>query len=367
MHCRRNFHKIQSTPLPSRHTVTPAMANRLEHLITPRIEISLGRHSRVHQLAGYLPRYEESPVYVKREDELGSGIIGSKQRKYLSLLPTIERDGIEEAVLIGSAHSNHVVSLTQLLLQRGVKVTAFVKRPGSGTLAGNLLFLHLLLDHAAIRFVESADWPAVTRLAEDYARSRPDRRILVIPEGGDCHQVLPGILTLAEDILRNERELGIRFPDIWTDSGTGVSSIGLLIGMSLAGESQRTVHITLIAGSETEFLARLRRYQRWTEKLLGITLPGEMPAIRFLQPATAPSFGSVNRTLLEETRHIARCTGILLDPVYSTKHFFTVKKQLQRETPAGPQLLLYNGGALALCGFQHPLANLLQAAPGTRE
>jgi len=308
-----------------------------------------------------LPQQATAPIYIKREDELSAGVVGSKLRKYLSILPKLQHNQCTDVILIGSAHSNNVMGLAQLLTERGIQVHALVKRPGSSELRGNYLFLNMLLDPGSIHLVAPREWSQVDQQAKALAGQLHGRgkSVFIVPEGGDCREALPGILTLGEDLLANERETAQHFPDIWIDSGTGVSAIGLLLGLRLLDDHARRLHITLIAGDEAAFMARYRRFERWCEELLQRPLPVARIALQFYKPATAPSFGSVNKTLLAETSRIARQTGILMDPVYSVKHLYTVKQQMAANPPRQPQLVIYSGGPLGLSGFQSALANHL--------
>ena len=72
----------------------------------------LNRHSRVHILHGYLPGPGCHPLYIKREDELNPAVVGTKLRKYLSILLALTKKKISRVILIGSAHSNNVVGLS---------------------------------------------------------------------------------------------------------------------------------------------------------------------------------------------------------------------------------------------------------------
>ncbi|MEW8013791.1 MAG: hypothetical protein AB2807_03075 [Candidatus Sedimenticola endophacoides] len=336
-------------------------------MIQPRDSLATGLnlHSRIHPLRGF----GDGTIYIKREDELSAGVTGTKLRKYLSILPAIEARGIDRVVMIGSARSNNLVGLGQLLVERGVAVEAFIKRPGDPTPTGNLLFLRMLLPPEAIYLVAPEEWGAVNTRATAHARRLNSwgGRVLVVPEGGDCREALPGILTLAGDLLRNEHESGIRFDDIWIDSGTGISAIGLLLGLRLHQPHPRRLHITLIAGDREAFMERYQRFEHWCATLHGGPLPDPGLEPHFHRPASAASFGSVNACVLEETHRIAREAGILVDPVYSAKHLYTVRQQLRAHPPNRPQLVIYGGGPLGLCGFQSRLAPGLGSAPGNPE
>jgi 1-aminocyclopropane-1-carboxylate deaminase len=331
----------------------------LQQLIAKHLDHGLNWHSRCHPIKGYLPQHASAPLYIKREDELSANAIGTKHRKYLSLLPNLQHSGIHHIILIGSAHSNNVLGLSQMLHSLGYQVTALVKSPGSRALTGNHLLLNMLLPPSQIHYIAHQDWPQVEAIAEEtsQALSRQSIKAAVIPEGGYSEAVLPGILTLAGDIQKNSEQLNISFSDIWTDSGTGVSAIGLLLGMRLLGMTTPRVHITQIAGTPQEFQTRYRQFEKWLEKLMQAPLPSPRPDIRFIQPATAASYGSINKTILKESWAIAREAGLLMDPVYSVKHLYTVKCEMLRSQPIGPQLILYNGGTLGMCGFQSQLAS----------
>ncbi|WP_275099758.1 hypothetical protein [Sedimenticola hydrogenitrophicus] len=331
----------------------------LQQLIGDRLDRELNRKSRCHPLNGYLPQCPSAPLFIKREDELNANAVGTKQRKYLSLIPTLEHSGNCRIILIGSAHSNNVLGLAQLLRSRGLDVSALIKTPGNKALTGNHLLLSMLLPGDRMAYVSPREWPEVAQIAQREADrlSQQGVRAVIIPEGGDSEAVLPGILTLAADVQRNSRDLGLEFRDIWTDSGTGISAIGLLLGMRLLGLTRPRVHITQIAGDPEEFRQRYARFETWLERLIGSPLPDPRPEVRFLRPASAAAYGSINKTILDESWRIARETGLLMDPVYSVKHLYTVKCEMRHQTPDGPQLILYNGGTLGLCGFQSALAS----------
>ena len=85
--------------------------------------------------------------FVKRDDELGFGISGSKIRKYRSLIPWLIQKGIEEVVIIGSSCSNHVLGLSQLLIENKLKPTLFLKGDPSYSLKGIACSQHYLSRH----------------------------------------------------------------------------------------------------------------------------------------------------------------------------------------------------------------------------
>ena len=169
---------------------------------------------------------------------------------------------------------------------------------------------------------------------------------------------MPGAMTMAYDIIENEKEAGLVFDHIFIDTGSGTSAIGLLLGLRLI-QKKCAVHITLIAGTEADFIANYNKMATHFEGYTGIKLlPETLFSLRFYKPVVSPSFGSVTHTILNEAKSIARNEGILMDPVYSIKHLMTVKQILKDQQLSGNMLFIYCGGSFGLAGFQGILAEM---------
>jgi D-cysteine desulfhydrase len=141
----------------------------LQQLIGNRLDRELNWKSRCHPLNGYLPQRPSAPLFIKREDELNANAVGTKHRKYLSLLPTLQHSGSRRVILIGSAHSNNVLGLAQLLRSRDFDLSVIIKAPGNNELKGNYLLLHMLLPDRRIHAVNPLEWPQVERIAQQEA------------------------------------------------------------------------------------------------------------------------------------------------------------------------------------------------------
>ncbi|MEM9158352.1 MAG: pyridoxal-phosphate dependent enzyme [Verrucomicrobiota bacterium] len=325
----------------------------LDNWLQDKVDRSLAKSSRIHPL----PSDASNALYIKREDELSSGVVGSKLRKYASLIPYLKRESYTDTILIGGSNSNNLAGLVQILREHRIDPWLFVRKSADTALKGNALFIKMLCDDSQLIEIERADWPHVVSIAQQRVDSlrAAGKKAFLIPEGALTPQSLPGSLTLPLDILENEREHFIEFTDLFIDSGSGASAIGLILGLALVDPQfdNRRIHISLIAGSPEEFSQNLRQ--------LGSTLPFEIDQsklsknLHFLAPPSAKSFGSVNATILETCRSIARTEGILMDPVYSVKHYMAMKQRLPTLSSGAKSLFIYNGGALGLCGFQEEI------------
>lgn len=323
------------------------------------VDKSLARHTRIHVLPSSIDRL----LYIKREDELSSGISGSKLRKYASLIPNLKKRSITDLALVGGPHSNNLVGLLQLLRETKIRPWLFTRETADNTLQGNALFLEMLSRPGANTVVPRNKWSNVDSIANAFLEShaRKGCNTLLIPEGTLMPESLPGAITLAESVLQNERSQSTHFADLFIDSGTGLTAIGLILGLSLLDPlvQKRRIHITLIAGNSYEFLDHLDRFRINVEKSLQ-TVDTKLPQLNFLTPPTGKSFGSVNASLMAATRDIAQREGLLMDPIYSVKHYTAMREYLSQRPIKTPSLFIYNGSSLGLSGFQTPLSQILQ-------
>ncbi len=287
-------------------------------------------------------------LYVKREDELGFGVSGSKLRKYVSILPELKKAG-KKVALIGSCHSNHVLSMLQLLKQEGLSYQLFLQKPVSSKQEGNAFFLSLLVAEKEVIWLEKVP----DDLEEEWKKTYEEKlgeEFFWIPMGGFMKEALIGSLTLSLDILRNEEELNTSFDHIFVDAGTAMSAIGLILGMSYL-QKPLQVHVVLMAGKESEFKEKLSFFHEELQTLLQESF--SLIPYRCVFPVTAKSFGSHNASIFQIIKKTAEKEGFFLDPLYTAKLLLTAKEMQEKEDLKGDILWIHSGGALSLSGFQN--------------
>lgn len=316
-------------------------------------------NSRVHRLRSF--ETADGSCYVKRDDELGFGVSGTKVRKYSSFLPSFLKEKPDEAVIIGSAYSNHVLSLSQLLKENGVEPILFLLGDPECKLQGNLLLTALIAELKNIHWVSRGKWGAIDEIASEYASRRlvDNVKAIVVPKGANCASSLPGAITLALDVLRNEEELGIEFDHLLIDSGTGLTASALLLAFALLGK-KTFIHIVMVAGNKEEFMQTLSDRKMDLEALLEQSLPS--PALFNLYfPSIAPSFGSVNAKILNTVAELAKKEGFITDPVFTAKLFHEGKKIITEQGLKGNVLFIHSGGGLGLTGFQNEMVKIIRS------
>jgi len=222
---------------------------------------------------------------------------------------------VKKALLIGSAHSNNILGLSQILIENGIAPRALMLRLKSPLDQGNFRLSKMLL--RGIEWIERDEWPRALEIAQKMAQDGE----MIIPEGADMPEAFAGAQTLAEDIKRNEERLGLKFAHIFLDAGTGLAARAAILG--LRGENR---HFHVVKASPYAKLPK-----------------GD--DISHYKPSICPSFGSSNRQLLSFMRDFTYKEGIFLDPLYTGKLFFEAK----RLSPIlkGPVLIVHSGNSLS--------------------
>lgn len=285
-----------------------------------------------------LPVPEGVQLFLKREDEVGFAATGGKLRKLSTLIPHLQAEGCREVAVIGSMHSNNVLTTSQFLLQAGIRPSLFLKEahfdgPGNAFLTG------ILVPKSEWHMVPSADWDRVEAIAAEYAAAQP-HPTYVLPEGSFCKPALAGAMGLWTEIERQSREMGLGFDHVFIDSGTGLSAAGLILG----GEAGPMVHVVQMAMDAEGFEERMGKCKEWAGKQSGLPYRSHIPR-------NARSFGAVNATVVQDILYFAREHGLLTDPVYSAKLFREALQVIEDESLQGNVLLIHSGGCSTLGGF----------------
>jgi 1-aminocyclopropane-1-carboxylate deaminase len=315
-------------------------------------------HSRIHPLRSF--QIPSGTCYVKRDDELGFGISGSKLRKYLSLLPALLKEQPDEAVLIGSAFSNHLFSLSQLLKENGVEPVLFLEGNRKYALRGNFLYSNLITGGKNIHWMAADQWLTVDQIAAEYVQRRKQagKKAIVVPKGGSCAAALLGSMTLALDILQNQIDSGVHFDHVFIDSGSGLTTSALLLAFTYL-EKPPYVHVIQVAGSPEQLHRTLSARKQDLEHLFQESIPSPSQ-FKLYRPSNAAPFGATNATVFKTIAEIAYQEGFLTDPIYTAKLFYEGRKIIAEEKLSGNALFIHSGGGLGLTGFQEEMAKIIQ-------
>ncbi|MEM6768088.1 MAG: hypothetical protein AAF824_00560 [Bacteroidota bacterium] len=323
---------------------TSVQAKNLFSIVWDFCDKELLYESRVHPLSTFSS--SQNKVFMKREDESSFGISGYKKRKYASLLPFLQNQQVEETLVIGTAFSNHVCGILQLLIENHLPYSLWLKEAHQLMPKGNWFLTQLLSQSDQIKWIPSKKWETVTEGAQAYA-SKAAHRVFILPEGGSVRESVAGAATLCLDLLRNEQQLEVDMDHIFMDAGTGFTAACTAY---MLGYLERKVqcHLVKIGDPKEDYQPMFSKVAGWMEELIGV--PPKLPPIHWYQPMTAKSFGQVNQGLSLFIKEFAQQEGVLTDPIYSAKLCMTAKHIIHGQKLEGNILIIHSGGGVGLLG-----------------
>ena len=304
-------------------------------------------------------------IWAKREDcNSGLAFGGNKIRKLEYLVPDILAQGADTLVSIGGVQSNHTRQVAAVAAKLGLKCHliqgSWVDWPdGIYDRVGNIQLSRIL--GAEIEFSQE-DFSIA--LKESWARGveavrRAGGKPYGIPAGASDHPLGGlGYAGFAEELRKQEKDLGFRFDVILTASGSGSTQGGMVAGFAEEGRASQVVGIDITA-KPAATRAMVKKIAQQTAEMVGVKRVIAEADITLVEDYAYPAYGIPSKETLEAIRLAARLEGLVTDPVYEGKSMQAMIEMVRAgRFPAGTKLLyVHLGGVPALSAYAYPLRN----------
>jgi 1-aminocyclopropane-1-carboxylate deaminase len=321
--------------------------------------------SPVHPLARLSAHLGGAQVWAKREDcNSGLAFGGNKTRKLEYIVPDVLAQGADTLVSIGGYQSNHTRQVAAVAAHLGLRCRLVQEKwvdwdDPVNDKVGNILLSRIMgadtrLDPHGFDIGIRKSWEQ----AMEDVRLRGGKPF-PIPAGCSEHPLGGlGFVGFAEEVRRQEAELGFRFDYIVTCSVTGSTQAGMVVGFAADGRAERVIGIDASAkpGQTREQILRIAKNTAELVELgRGITAKDVVLDERY----GGPEYGLPNEGTLEAIRQCARLEGMLTDPVYEGKSMHGMIDKVRRgEFPDGSRVLYAHlGGVPALNAYSFIFRN----------
>ncbi|PPK70990.1 1-aminocyclopropane-1-carboxylate deaminase [Actinokineospora auranticolor] len=323
-----------------------------------RIPLTFGP-SPVHPLARLSEHLGGAAVWAKREDcNSGLAFGGNKVRKLEYLAAEAVATGCDTLVSVGGVQSNHTRAVAAVAARLGLRCVvvreSWVDWPDSVyDRVGNPQLTRLLGAEARdVRgeFGLDAKESFLQVLTElDLRGGKP----YPIPAGASDHPLGGlGFARWAEELVAQERELGVRFDTIVAATGSGSTQAGMVAGFAALGERRRVIGVD-ITGKPADSRAVVARVARRTAALLGVERALDEDEIVVDERYHAGAYGVPDEETLSAIRLGARTEAMITDPVYEGKSLAALVDLVStREIPADATVLyVHLGGQPAINAY----------------
>jgi len=290
----------------------------------PRFPLTFGP-SPVHPLDRLSDHLGGARVWAKRED-VNSGLAygGNKTRKLEYLVPDAIAQGADTLVSIGGYQSNHTRQVAAVAARVGMRAVLvqenWVDWPDAvNDRVGNILLSRIMgaevrLDDAGFGIGFKPSWE---RALDDVraAGGTP----YAIPAGASDHPLGGlGFANWADEVARQERELGVFFDTIVVCSVTGSTHAGMIAGFAGQERLRRVIGIDASARID-ETRDQVARIARRTAELIGLGRELRDDEITVLEGWAGDLYGIPVESTLDAIRLTGRLEGMIIDTVYEGK------------------------------------------------
>lgn len=261
----------------------------------------------------YPERWEEWGVslYLKRDDLIHELVSGNKWRKLKPILDFAASNGVLNLESMGGPYSNHLLALAVIANKQGYRSKGFIR----GEEVSNPVLDLCRRQNMELEFVSREQ---IRQWRTERNELDLDGNTLWIPEGAACELGRSGMASLWN-------ELKEPFSDVVDCVGSGTS----VLGLNLAKPASSRLHAIMCV----------------KDKALAESLSTE--SIRVHTGYERGGFAKIDTELIKACADFESDTGILLDPVYTSKMWLAVWDLLERRYfPKGSNVLMIHSGGL---------------------
>lgn len=310
---------------------------------------------------GHWLRYGEREVgariWIKRDDQTGSELMGNKVRKLEYLMAEAVAEGATHVITCGGEQSNHARAAAFAAAQLGLRSVLILRTDDPAAPpapSGNILLDQLV--GAELVWISRPAWRERARLLEAEAERvrAAGGRPYVIPEGGSNALGSWGYLRAARELAADLD--GIASPaspvTIVYACGSGGTGAGLILGAKLFGFAARGIRVAgvNVCDDRAYFVDAIGRICAEVEARWRLGANVTAADIDIVDGHVGLGYARSRPEELATIRDVCRRDGVVLDPVYTGKAFHGVVTELRADPRrfGDAVAFLHTGGAYGL-------------------
>lgn len=281
----------------------------------------------------HLPEFRLAGVTVDmaRADKIHPLASGNKWFKLKPQLDLVKTKSISEIISFGGAYSNHIHALALLAKHNGISTRGIIR--GESASKENPTLTDALQAGMQLEFVSRQDYKK--RNEPEYLKHLKERfpEALIVPEGGMSKLAIQGCKRLLD--LINLQSL----PDyILTASGTGTTLAGIVLGLK---KHQKAIGYLVLKDPSV-----VARVSDLVKSFPEHELDSNHGKYSFVQ-ADFGGYAKLDHDLFQFILYFLDQTGVLLDPIYTSKMCFKLMQQIQKGVfEQGAHIVIIHSGGL---------------------
>ncbi len=289
-------------------------------------------------------------IWIKRDDQTGSEFSGNKIRKLEYALSEAINFGCDTIITCGGIQSNHCRATAVASVMLGLKPVLLLRVSETPSIEGNY-FIDKLLG-ADVRFCTPDEYrnsrgEIMNSIAKEYEKD--GHKAYVIPEGASYGLGCMGYYNCMEEIVEQEKEMGVKFDTVVVATGSGGTYAGLHLANKINGYDKEVIGFAVCDNNEyfTDVVCSIGKD---AIPFIGKPYVIKKEEIHFNDKYVGIGYALSTQEELSFINKIAKMEALILDPVYTGK----AMKGLYEEIKSGNLqdseniLFIHTGGLFGL-------------------
>jgi D-cysteine desulfhydrase len=269
-------------------------------------------------------------IFIKRDDQTGTEVSGNKIRKLeFSVGEALEKN-CDYLITCGGIQSNHARATAAVAAKLGLGAYLVLRGNEEEETDGNL-FLDKMLG-ANIKFITADEYKNHrAKIMVDIREQLENKghKAYVIPEGASNGIGSLGYVNTMDEILKQEKELGIKFDAIVVTVGSGGTFAGLYYGNHI-NDNWATIYGFNICDTKEHFqdvvINLLDEIATYTDKKISVT----KEEIDIIDGYPGLGYALSQPEEIGFIHYFAKLEGIILDPVYTGKAMYGLINEIKK-------------------------------------
>jgi len=297
--------------------------------IPNRIEVA-NLPTRIEKLERLSKKIGGPNLFIKRDDQTGTEISGNKVRKLEFTVREALDQGCDMLITCGGIQSNHARATAAVAAKIGIGSCLVLRSNKEEEIDGNY-FLDKVLG-AKIRFITPEEYAEKRmEIMEEIKNelSKEGYKPYIIPEGASNGIGTFGYFKAMEEIIMQEKQLGIEFDAVVIAVGSGGTYGGLFLANKMMNHKAKIYGVNVCDDEEY--------FKKQIEKVINESFAYMDKPVKFTRDEFNIIDGYVGRGYalsrpeeLEFIHELAKLEGVILDPVYTGKAMFGLVNEIKK-------------------------------------
>ncbi len=269
-------------------------------------------------------------IYIKRDDQTGTEVSGNKIRKLEYAVKEALDNNCDYLITCGGIQSNHARATAAVAAKLGMGCYLVLRGQEDNELEGNY-FLNKILG-ANIKFVTEKEYRYNrTEIMENIKNEllKKGYKAYILPEGASNGIGSLGYYNAFNEILVQEKELGIKFDAIVCTVGSGGTYTGMYYGNKVANNDAAVYGIN-IAGDKEYFQNIIESLLHETIKYTKLEISIDKNDINIIDGYPGLGYALSTKEEIKFIKWLAGLEGIILDPVYTGKAMYGLVEEIKK-------------------------------------